>query len=119
MNHEQQLLQCALRIEQHVMRLSLRERTCCRQCRPECAAADGTGDESAGTLSNPPAEVPEYYNQLAAAAFLERSEKQVYRYRVQGRLPFSLDGQGYIQYAKSDLEILFEALHGFPKGGFK
>lgn len=119
MKHEERLLQCALRIEQHVMRLSLHERTCCRQCRPGCAAAGGTGDESAGTLSNLPEETPECYNQLAAAAFLERSEKQVYRYRQQGRLSFSIDGQGYIQYAKSDLEILFEELHGFPKGGFK
>lgn len=112
MNQYDQLLQCALRIEQAVRQLANKPNRCLNH------------QHSVSLTPNVPTrpEIAEkaqiYYSQPAAAEFLERSEKQVYRYRVDGDLPFSHDDQGCIRYAETDLEALFEKLHGFPKGGF-
>ncbi|WP_262249380.1 helix-turn-helix domain-containing protein [Parapedobacter soli] len=113
MNKHDQLLQCALRIEELVRQLANRPNRCLH-CQHEVPLA-----QAVPKLSDKTAEKHTYYSQPAAADFLERSEKQVYRYRIGGKLPFSYDEQNHIRYAKADLEALFEKLHGFPKGGFK
>lgn len=61
----------------------------------------------------------ETFSHASAAHFLDRCEKQVHRYRNEGRLPFTRDTAGRYRYLKADLELLFEQLHGFPKGGFR
>jgi len=103
MNNDDKLLQCAERIERLVSRL-VENRNGCPKCRVEVSLT-----------ADPPEEI---YNHPQAAHFLERSEKQVYRYRINGRLPFTRDETGQYCYLKADLERLFEELHGFPKGGF-
>jgi len=113
MRNNDQLLQCALRIEQLVRQLADKPNRCLH-CRHEVSLAPDVP-----ALSDTAAEMCTYYSQPAAAKFLERSEKQVYRYRVKGELPFSYDEQDCVRYAEADLERLFEKLHGFPKGGFK
>lgn len=109
-----QLLQCALRIEQLVRQLADKPNRCLH-CKHEVSLP-----QAEPTLAELAANVQHiYYSQPAAAEFLDRSEKQVYRYRLDGKLPFSYDDQDCIRYAEADLEVLFEKLHGFPKGGFK
>ncbi|MEC3879742.1 helix-turn-helix domain-containing protein [Parapedobacter sp. 10938] len=112
MNMNEQLLQCALRIEQLMRQLADKPNRCLH-CRHEVSLAPPVP-----SLSELATKAHTFYSQPAAADFLERSEKQVYRYRVDGDLPISHDDQGCIRYAEADLEVLFEKLHGFPKGGF-
>ena len=61
----------------------------------------------------------EIVGEVEAVQFLERGDRQLRRYRSTGRVNYHKDDNGYIRYLKSDLERLFEEIHGFPKGGFK
>jgi|GEM_PF-4529749 len=104
MNYNYLLLQCALRMEKMMKEITNRTDRC-RQCRAEVDLTSDPVDD-------------ELYSHTRAADFLERSDRQVYRYRSEGKLAFTRDEDGHYFYLKSDLERLFEKLHGFPKGGF-
>ncbi len=58
-------------------------------------------------------------NHAEAAVFLVKSQKQLTRYRKEGRLAFTRDAKGHYYYRQVDLEPLFIELHGYPKGGFR
>lgn len=57
----------------------------------------------------------ERFNRAGAAYFLNKSERQVLRYRVSGKLSYGVDEKNQIYYLRSELERLFEELWGFPK----
>lgn len=107
MHHLYQILQSTLRIEQHLKHQSQCS-CCCRSARASLPSAPSIDNDTDDTFS-----------QTEAASFLIKSEKQVYRYRVAGRLPSFLDANGQRRYRQADLERLFKELWGYPKGGFK
>lgn len=57
----------------------------------------------------------ERFNRAGAAYFLNKSERQVLRYRVSGKLAYGVDEKNQFYYLRSELERLFEELWGFPK----
>lgn len=68
-------------------------------------------------LSQLPAEA-ETLNDAEAAAFIERTDRQLRRYRMEGAVPYYKDANGRLLYLKADVERLFELVHGYPRGGF-
>lgn len=111
MKNDDKLLQCALRIEQLVRRLTDRPERC-RHCLLEVSWMPDPPSPSVASA------VTKAFNHAEAAHFLGKSKRQVYRYRLDGRLPFMRDNSGQYYYEKADLEQLFETLWGYPKGGF-
>lgn len=79
-------------------------------CTVELSLPEKTGDPPEKAL---PAE--ERFSRAGAAYFLNKSERQVLRYRVSGRLLYAVDENNRIYYQRSELERFFEELWGFPK----
>ncbi|WP_257667197.1 helix-turn-helix domain-containing protein [Parapedobacter tibetensis] len=109
-----QLLQCSLRIEKLVDGLSQKQDQCC-QCRREVSLPhDGQANPEIGKPGDASMATEETYNRVGAALFLKKSEKQVYRYRIDGDLPYFLDEKNHIRYRHAELVKLFIKLWGFP-----
>lgn len=115
MNHlptimENNIYQIRLTVEDmhRLMQKLVAQRTC-----GSCAVELSLQENEQPAPENLPAE--ERFNRAGAAYFLNKSERQVLRYRVSGKLSYGVDEKNQVYFLRSELERLFEKLWGFPK----